>query len=737
MAQLCASGAVACQSLGDVVFDQLGVNGAAVWRFAPIAFIGGVAFLCTLLGGLAVSRPIQTNIGTARDNDDDSAEDSANTVAVAVDAGDAASRALPFAPMTVVWRDLSYSVTMRDGSQKQLLRGISGLALPGRSVALMGASGAGKTTLLDVLAGRKNSGVAAGDVILNGFPKEPVSFARLTAYCEQQDVHSPLATVGEALQFAAALRLPRDTPSATRAVFCAELETLLGLAPLRHRLIGMPGSADGLAPGERKVLTIGVELASNAPILFLDEPTSGLDARAAAAVMRAVRAVAATQRTVVCTIHAPNASIFGAFDDLLLLQRGGWQVYCGPVGHDGDAVVAYLSGLPGAQPLPAGMNAATWMLDVLSGNVSVSTGRGSVSVARASRGKKVAHDGEEEEGAKALDGAMLTAHLQATPQWAALQVAAAAAATPADGAAPVRFASAFATPLHTQLAVVMRRQATSYWRDVGYLVPRTTRLLGLQILFGTVYYKLKYADAGGVSSLIAVMFLSTMFIGMMSVMVSMPVLLRARAVMYRERASRMYAPEVHAASFALIELPWTLFVCSVVVPPMYFMVGLNPVPASFFFYLFVVFVFSYMIISLGHAIVSVVPTADTAVSLLSAIVPVFFLFGGLLIPKSDIPVYWQWLYRLDPMSYAVTAVAGPQFVPRHACSGAYPAGNCPTVAVLGAAGPELRDLQAYVGDKYGIQVSERWTFLGYLTCFAVSSQIIHFMATRHITHMSR
>ena len=735
-AQLCASGALACRTLGDVVLYQLGMSPQEAWRFGPVGFIAGVAVLANLLGGLVLSKPIQSNIGTARDgNDDAGVEAEAAVVAVAVRADDSASRALPFAPMTVVWRDLTYSVTLRDGSTKTLLRGITGVALPGRTVALMGASGAGKTTLLDVLAGRKNSGVATGNVFCGGFPMEPVSFARVTAYCEQQDVHSPLTTVGEAVAFAAALRLPSQTPAAARADFCAELEALLGLAPLRGRLVGMPGSVEGLAPGERKVrkvrgavfcstrahqrpqvLTIAVELASNAPVLFLDEPTSGLDARAAGAVVRAVRDVAATQRCVVCTIHAPNAAIFGAFDDLLLLQRGGWQAYCGPVGRDGADVAAFLGGLPGARPLPPGMNAATWMLDVLSGNDS--------------RGKA-------EKGAEALDGATLTAYLHASPQWAALLAAADAAAAPAPGAAPVRFASAFATPLSTQLAVVLRRQATSYMRDVAYNVTRITRLLGLQILFGTVYYKLQVVDAGGVSSLVAVIFLSTMFTGMLSVMVSMPVLLRARAVMYRERASRMYAPEVHAASFALIELPWTLLVVACVVPPVYFMVGLNPAPDVFFFYLFVVVVFAYMLTSLGHAVVAVVPTADTAVSLVSAVIPVFFLFGGLLISYADIPVYWQWMYRLDPLSYAVTALCGQQFMPRHACSGAYPAGDCPTVAVLGADGTQLVDLQAYVADKYGIRSEERWSYLGYMSCFAISSQIIHFVATRYITHMSR
>ena len=90
--------------------------------------------------------------------------------------------------------------------------------------------------------------------------------------------------------------------------------------------MGGAGEPDGLSPGERKRLTIGVELVSNAPIIFCDEPTSGLDSRAAAVVMRVLRAVANTGRTCIVTVHQPSAELFFMFDDLLLLQRGGYQV---------------------------------------------------------------------------------------------------------------------------------------------------------------------------------------------------------------------------------------------------------------------------------------------------------------------------------------------------------------------------------------------------------------------------
>lgn len=121
-----------------------------------------------------------------------------------------------------------------------------------------------------MLAGRKNTGTSTGAIHLNGFPKDPQSFARLTAYVEQQDIHSPFCTVGEAVAFSAALRLPPSVPSERRGRFCAEVEELLGIGKLRARLVGVVGAKEGLAPAERKILTIAVELVANAPVLFLD-----------------------------------------------------------------------------------------------------------------------------------------------------------------------------------------------------------------------------------------------------------------------------------------------------------------------------------------------------------------------------------------------------------------------------------------------------------------------------------
>lgn len=99
-----------------------------------------------------------------------------------------------------------------------LLRGVSGAFRPGVLTALMGVSGAGKTTLMDVLAGRKTGGYIEGNITISGYPKKQESFARISGYCEQNDIHSPHVTVYESLLYSAWLRLSPEVDSATRQV---------------------------------------------------------------------------------------------------------------------------------------------------------------------------------------------------------------------------------------------------------------------------------------------------------------------------------------------------------------------------------------------------------------------------------------------------------------------------------------------------------------------------------------
>lgn len=100
----------------------------------------------------------------------------------------------------------------------QLLSNVTGAFRPAVLTALVGVSGAGKTTLMDVLAGRKTGGCIEGDICISGYPKKQETFARVSGYCEQNDIHSPCLTVHESLLFSAWLRLSSKVDLRTQRV---------------------------------------------------------------------------------------------------------------------------------------------------------------------------------------------------------------------------------------------------------------------------------------------------------------------------------------------------------------------------------------------------------------------------------------------------------------------------------------------------------------------------------------
>jgi ATP-binding cassette subfamily G (WHITE) protein 2 (SNQ2) len=260
------------------------------------------------------------------------------------------------------WKNLTYIVKTPDGD-RVLLDNVQGYVKPGMLGALMGSSGAGKTTLLDVLAQRKTQGTINGSVFVDGRPI-PVSFQRSAGYVEQLDVHEPLATVREALEFSALLRQSRNTPDAEKLTYVDTIIDLLELNALEHTLIGSPGS--GLSIEQRKRLTIAVELVAKPSILiFLDEPTSGLDGQAAFNTVRFLRKLSAAGQAILVTIHQPSAQLFAQFDKLLLLAKGGKTVYFGDIGDNADTIKGYLS--RNGAPCPPEANPAEHMIEVVTG----------------------------------------------------------------------------------------------------------------------------------------------------------------------------------------------------------------------------------------------------------------------------------------------------------------------------------------------------------------------------------
>ncbi|KAL3952046.1 hypothetical protein ACCO45_013763 [Purpureocillium lilacinum] len=203
---------------------------------------------------------------------------------------------------------------------KGLLHAVDADLQPGTLTAIIGGSGSGKTTLLNTMAERVSSSRLSEDGVttFNGVPG--VHGVR-HAYVMQQDVLLPTLTVRETLQYSADLRLPPSTSARDRHRVVDEVIRELGLKECADTRIGNTQHR-GCSGGEKRRVSIGVQLLANPSVLFLDEPTTGLDATSAFQLVRTLKALARKGRTVITTIHQPRSEIWDLFDNLIVLSRG-------------------------------------------------------------------------------------------------------------------------------------------------------------------------------------------------------------------------------------------------------------------------------------------------------------------------------------------------------------------------------------------------------------------------------
>ncbi|KAH7442728.1 hypothetical protein KP509_03G101300 [Ceratopteris richardii] len=218
------------------------------------------------------------------------------------------------------WRDVSVKVRMPLGKSRWLLYEVSGYAEPGSLVAMMGASGSGKTTLLNALAGRLGNAVMErGEVLLNG-KNQRLAYGNL-AYVMQDDALIPTLSVFETMMYAAHLQLPPHMSTYDKQVRVHRVIRDMGLQRCVNTRIG-GWHQRGLSGGEKRRLSIAIETIKQPALLFLDEPTSGLDSAASIHVVKRLKALAKTGRTVVMSIHQPSSESFEMIDFLTLLSHG-------------------------------------------------------------------------------------------------------------------------------------------------------------------------------------------------------------------------------------------------------------------------------------------------------------------------------------------------------------------------------------------------------------------------------
>ena len=208
------------------------------------------------------------------------------------------------------------------GKGTTILNDVSLSILPREFVAIAGVSGGGKSTLLDALNGFRPA--TGGTVLVNGIDlyKNFNAYRTELGYVPQDDIIHKELTVGQALDYAARLRMPADTTPAERQQRLQEVLEDLELTQRRDVPV------KNLSGGQRKRVSIGVELITKPSLFFLDEATSGLDPGTEAQLMRLLRKLADQGRTILLITHATkNVRLC---DMVVFLAKGGRVTYFGP-----------------------------------------------------------------------------------------------------------------------------------------------------------------------------------------------------------------------------------------------------------------------------------------------------------------------------------------------------------------------------------------------------------------------
>jgi len=449
--------------------------------------------------------------------------------------------ALPPQTDVFTWKDVCYDIKIK-GEPRRLLDNVSGWVKPGTLTALMGVSGAGKTTLLDVLAQRVSMGVVTGDMLVSGKALDE-SFQRKTGYVQQQDLHLETTTVREALRFSAMLRQPKAVSKEEKYAFVEDVIKMLNMQDFSEAVVGVPG--EGLNVEQRKLLTVGVELAAKpALLLFLDEPTSGLDSQSSWAIVAFLRKLADSGQAVLATIHQPSAILFQEFDRLLFLAKGGKTVYFGDIGKNSRTLLDYFES-NGADKCGDDDNPAEYsmfhVVHAKRGEANLCSVLTMVGAGASGKSTKDWHEvwkGSNE--AKEVQNELARIKQEMGNE----------AAEENEGTH-----NEFAMPFTTQLREVTIRVFQQYWRTPGYIYSKL--LLGVMsaLFIGFSFFHADNTQQGLQDAIFSIFMITTIFTTLVQQIMPRFILQRDLYEV-RERPSKAYSWRAFLLANIFVEIPY-------------------------------------------------------------------------------------------------------------------------------------------------------------------------------------
>jgi ABC-type multidrug transport system ATPase subunit/ABC-type multidrug transport system permease subunit len=497
----------------------------------------------------------------------------------------------------------------------RILNGISAVFPPNSLTAILGPSGSGKTTLLNILSGVVTRSSEIDSVInFNGTPMNSRIARKHSTFITQDDLLHPTLTAKEALAYACDLRLPKAATAERKARLCQDILQEFGLDGAADVVIGHPEGQKGLSGGQRKRLSIALEMVYNPSVIFLDEPTSGLDSYTAAQCISVLEGLARNGHTVVATIHQPSASLLSKFHNVLLIVDGG-IAFSGPPSE----IVSYFRDTL-QQQCPDLHNPADFMLEVVSGRHAQSV-------------------------TQLIEAFKASSHFQqycrpaADAQYDALEYPDAA----------------YQTTKFQQCGTLLKRSVKISFRDVLLVRARMGSHIMVGLVLGLLFQQVGFTPKS-VYQRQALCLFTLIFVSMSMAITTVLTLVPEKAVILKEHHNNWYGmfPYLVAKNFSDVPM--------MIVPPLcfvsivYFMSeqgnGTDGHLTSRWLALVLAALVQSMCAQAWAVFCSVIaPHVTVAIFLAPMSLVASFIFSGFFVAAADMPVYLRWITKINFTAY--------------------------------------------------------------------------------------
>ncbi|XP_068424051.1 ATP-binding cassette sub-family G member 8 [Clinocottus analis] len=532
------------------------------------------------------------------------------------------------------------------GDKQTAINKLSLRVRSGQMLAVIGSSGCGKTSLLDIITCRDEGGaMTSGQVLINGKPNTPQLVKKSIAHVRQDDRLLPHLTVRETLAFVAKLRLPTHFTQAQRDQRVDDVIAELRLRQCAHTRVGN-SYVRGVSGGERRRVSIAVQLLWNPGILILDEPTSGLDSFTAHNLVITLSRLARGNRLVLLSVHQPRSDIFQLFDLVVLLSSGS-AVYCGAARD----MVPYFTSL--GYPCPRYCNPSDFYVDL-------------ISIDRRS----------PEREAECLERSTVLAErflekVQDTDNHMWKPAGTNAAPTQTDSPQQMsnvkgeevvtisRQSNRLPGRLH-QFTILIRRHMYNDFRDLVTLLVHGLEALLMSLLVGCLYYgagetRLSIQDTVALLYMIGAL---TPFAVVLDVIAKCHT---ERAMLYHELQDGMYSVTSYFFAKILGELPEHCVFTLVYGLPIYWLAGLNEVPSRFLLNFLLVWLMVYCSRAMALFVAAALPTLQTSAFMGNSLFTVFYLTGGFVISLENMWLVASWLSHASFMRWGFEGMLQVQF----------------------------------------------------------------------------